>query len=84
MVTVTWRGTDDEYARLQQAVARNCECVSMMLGLSPLSCPAHQMLAEQSALDHCLYVYRTRRTFITREFYALPIAIGRGPKRAAS
>ena len=72
MVTVTWRGTNEEFARLRQAIERNCQCVEGMFGLPPTTCAAHAMLSQQSTLDHLLYVYRTRRQFITRELYALP------------
>jgi hypothetical protein len=72
--TPNWQGTEDELDRLKQAIARNCDCVAGMLGLPPLTCPAHRMLGEQSLLDHLLYVFRTRRVFVTREFYALPVS----------
>jgi hypothetical protein len=77
MPIVTWQGTEQELDRLQEAVARNCECIAGMLGLPPTTCRAHEMLGEQSALDHLLYVYRTRGVFVTREFYALPMPTGR-------
>jgi hypothetical protein len=80
MVEVTWQGTDAEFVRLQEAAARNCDCVSGMLGLSPKTCAVHQVLANQIVLDHLLYVYRTRRMFITREFYAFPMHVNRGVK----
>jgi hypothetical protein len=73
MAAATWQGTDEEFARLERAVARNCECVAGMPGLPPLTCAAHLMLGNQTALDHLLYVYRTRRAFMTREFYASPV-----------
>jgi hypothetical protein len=72
MACVTWQGTNRELARLERVLSRNCECVDAMLGLPPCVCPAHAMLQDQSTLDHLLYVYRMRKVFITREFYALP------------
>jgi hypothetical protein len=72
-VAVIWQGSSVEFDRLQVAVARNCECVVGMLGLPSMACSAHVMLADQNALNHLLYVYRTRRVFITREFYAFPL-----------
>ena len=72
MACVTWQGTNREFARLQRALGRNCECVEAMLGLPPRICPPHTLLQDQSSLDHLLYVYRMRKVFITREFYALP------------
>jgi hypothetical protein len=47
-------------------------CVGSMLGLAPQICSVHHMLKDQSALDRLLFVYRLRRVFITREFYAFP------------
>jgi hypothetical protein len=73
MAAATWQGTDEEFAQLERAVTRNCDCVGGMLGLPPLTCAAHLMLVDQTTLDHLLYVYRTRRGFITREFYAFPV-----------
>jgi hypothetical protein len=81
MAEATWQGTDREFARLQQAVARNCDCVGGMLGLSPRMCTVHLMLDNQSVLDHLLYVYRVRRVFVTREFYAFPKAEKRSAEK---
>jgi hypothetical protein len=83
MAVSTWQGTDQEFARLRQAVARNCDCVAGMIGLPPQTCSVHLMLDDQSALDHLLYVYRTRRVFITREFYAFPMLVRRRPGNGA-
>jgi hypothetical protein len=69
---VTWRGTPRELTRLQHAVAEHCECVPGMFGLPPTRCAGHEMLRNQTLLDHLLYVYRMRRIFIRRELYALP------------
>jgi hypothetical protein len=73
MATPTWQGTEDEYSRLEQTITRNCDCPAGMFGLPPTPCPAHRMLQDQATLDHLLYVYRTRRVFITRELYAFPV-----------
>ena len=73
MAAATWQGTHEELARLERAVAHNCDCASGMLGLPPLTCAAHLMLGDQTTLDHLLYVYRTRRVFMAREFYAFPV-----------
>ena len=73
MPTATWQGTKAELTRLEGAVARNCGCADGMFGLPPPTCAAHRMLADQATLDHLLYVYRTRRVFITRELYAFPV-----------
>ena len=77
MAAATWQGTGNEFARLQQAVARNCDCVDSEPGQVPVTCAAHLMLDDQATLDHLLWVFRTRRVFVSREFYALPI----GPRR---
>lgn len=74
MVIVTWQGTDEEYARLHNAVARNCECDSRTVSQPAETCAAHAMLAEQTILDRLLWVFRTRKVFITREFYAQNMA----------
>lgn len=84
MTISAWQGTDEEFARLQVAVVRNCECVAGMFGMPPTTCEPHRMLDDQTMLDHLLYVYRTRRLFITREFYALPLETGRRKKRSVS
>jgi hypothetical protein len=72
MLAVTWRGTQREFDRLQEAVGEHCECLEGMLGLPPTRCAAHAMLRDQGVLDHLLYVYRMRRLFIRREMYAMP------------
>jgi hypothetical protein len=73
MRAVTWRGTDPEFDRLQEAVAANCDCTPGLLGLPSIICSAHELLADQSALDHLLYVYRNRSVFIVREFPSVPL-----------
>jgi hypothetical protein len=73
MTAVSWRGSETEYGRLEDAVNRNCECVAEMLGLPPIVCPGHLMLEQQSTIDHLLYVYRTRHSFVTREFCVDPL-----------
>jgi hypothetical protein len=75
MSTAIWPGTEDELARLQEAVAAYCDCVPGMLGLAAQTCSSHAMLKEQSALDHLLYVFRVRGLFVKREFYALPVTL---------
>jgi hypothetical protein len=71
MVSVTWRGTQREFARLRQSMDSHCECIDGMFGLPPQMCSVHEMLGSQVQLDHLLYVYRMRRIFIRRELYAL-------------
>jgi hypothetical protein len=71
MAIVTWQGTDAEYARLYDAVVRNCGCVAKQ---SPHMCAAHLMLEDQNVLDRLLWVFRTRGAFIAREFYARPVS----------
>jgi hypothetical protein len=65
-----WQGTDDEFVRLHNAVAQYCDCVPTTIGEPAHTCPSHAMLKEQTALDHLLYVFRTRGAFLKREFYA--------------
>lgn len=71
MAMVTWQGTDAEYARLYDAVVRNCECAAKQ---QLHTCAAHVMLEDQSVLDRLLWVFRTRGTFIAREFYARSVS----------
>ena len=71
MTVVTWHGTRKEFARLQNAVARHCQCASATGPVSPGGCPAHTLLDDQNTLDHLLYVYRMRSMFIRRELYAM-------------
>jgi hypothetical protein len=73
MAAAIWPGTDDEFGRLQAAVAGHCQCVPAMLGVLAQTCPAHAMLKDQSALDHLLYVFRVRGVFVRREFFASPV-----------
>jgi hypothetical protein len=72
MTSATWQGTDRELARLRRAIARNCDCAVAMEDVPPQCCSVHAMLTRQRSLDRLLYVYRTRRVFIAREFYSLP------------
>jgi hypothetical protein len=84
MASVTWQGTEREFARLLEAVDNNCDCVAGMFGLPPKLCAAHALLKQQNTLDHLLYVYRMRKMFITREFYSLPQRTTQVPARRAS
>lgn len=61
-----WHGSDPELWRLREAIQRNCTCSS---GKAPQrTCPAHEMLTNQSTLDRLLYVYRARDGFMSKEF----------------
>ena len=72
MPSISWHGTPRELSRLQQAVAEHCQCLDGVFGLPPSRCSAHDLLSNQSTLDHLLYVYRMRKLFIRRELYAMP------------
>ena len=73
MGTASWHGSQRELVRLEQAVDGHCECIGGLLSFPAGRCSAHQMLTNQSTLDHLLYVYRMRKLFIRRELYALPV-----------
>ena len=62
-----WAGTAAELARLRRAVERNCSRADLAHPCDGTVCPAHGLLARQSALDHLLYAYRARDRFIAEE-----------------
>lgn len=58
MATPVWHGTDDERAKLNSAIAHNCECEASD-GIVPLDCAAHKMLREdQTTLDRLVFARR--------------------------
>ena len=64
----TWQGTERELARLQRAIERHCDCEPLADYGPPHTCQPHNMLSEQTVLDHLLYVFRVRATFLRNEF----------------
>jgi hypothetical protein len=60
MIPNRWRGTDDELRRLQTAVEHNCTCPSLASSSADPTCVSHAVLANESVVDHLLYVYRMR------------------------
>ena len=70
MTVKEWRGTSEELLKLRAAVERNCACASLAPGAQPSMCPAHQMLTSQLVLDHMLYVYRSKDSYLREEFTA--------------
>ena len=68
MTATTWHGKQREFARLQRAVGEHCDCLDGVFATAPRRCSAHDLLTDQSTLDHLLYVYRMRNLFIKREF----------------
>ena len=62
-----WAGTAAELARLRRAVEGHCSRSDRAHPWDEAVCPAHGLLARQSALDHLLYAYRARERFIAEE-----------------
>jgi hypothetical protein len=62
-----WNGTTQELERLRQAVEANCGCARPPEAPGP-ACAAHSLLIRQATLDHLLFVYRTRSSYLVREF----------------
>ena len=71
MAEAVWQGTEQEFLRLRNALARHCNCVGTWDDNQWQTCAPHAMLGSQAALDHLLYVFRVRGLFVRREFYAL-------------
>jgi hypothetical protein len=63
MAAVQWHGTPDEAEALASAARTNCNCTFGGYSGAPLTtCPAHEMMLNQTALDHLLYVRRRLAT----------------------
>jgi hypothetical protein len=64
----TWHGTTRELERLEAIVLVYCSC-ERSGGRDELGmCAPHRLFLQQRVLDRLLFVRRTRRQFITREF----------------
>jgi hypothetical protein len=70
-----WAGTAAELARLRRAVERNCSRSDGAHPWDEAVCPAHGLLARQSALDHLLYAYRARALHRRRAAAHDPLAV---------
>ena len=67
MQHATWHGTALELQRLEAIAQANCNCERSggdEFGL----CAPHRLFGQQQVLDRLLFVRRTRRQFIAREF----------------
>ena len=65
MTVKQWNGTDSELLALRVAVENHCSCEE---GGKGKTCDAHAMLTNQTVLDHMVFVYRSRQSYVEREF----------------
>jgi hypothetical protein len=65
-MAVTFNGTQTEAAELNSAVLHNCDCQRTPFGMGP-KCPSHEMLNDQRALDHLLFIRRLRERLVREE-----------------
>ena len=68
MQQVTWHGTARELQRLEAIVEVHCRCERSGRPEEFGLCAPHQLFRHQRVLDRLLFVRRTRRQFIAREF----------------
>lgn len=61
-----WHGREKDLAKLRKAVERNCTCDADNPTVPP--CPPHQMLSDQSVLDHLAFVGVNRQSYWHGEF----------------
>jgi hypothetical protein len=52
---IVWHGTEDDALDLMNALARNCTCELGPEGERVVTCAAHQVIADQRALDRLLF-----------------------------
>lgn len=67
-MTTVWRGSEADLEALQSAVKRNCTCVP-----AEFTCAAHEMLDDQLAIDHLVFVAKVRRSYLKAEFVLEPV-----------
>jgi hypothetical protein len=68
MQQATWHGTVRELQRLEAIVQGHCSCERSGRPEEFGLCGPHRLFNQQRVLDRLLFVRRTRRQFITREF----------------
>ncbi len=68
MQQATWHGTVREFQRLEAIVQAHCSCERSGRPEEFVLCAPHRLFRQQRVLDRLLFVRRTRRQFITREF----------------
>jgi hypothetical protein len=62
--SVVWHGRTEELVRLIKATTAHCTCAYG----NPRRCGAHQILADQRALDHLAFARTVRRRLVTEEW----------------
>jgi hypothetical protein len=65
-----WPGSVDEFVRLLYCIGAHCTCQEQPRGA--ISCPAHQLLFDQRALDHLVFGRRMRDKLVASEFQLQP------------
>jgi hypothetical protein len=65
MTVKQWHGSEKELLRLRVAVQNHCSCGEAE---QEPTCQAHAMLTDQTVLDHLVFVYRRRQSYIDDEF----------------
>ena len=68
MQYAVWHGTARELQRLETIVQAYCTCERSGRPEEFGLCAPHRLLRQQRVLDRLLFVRRTRRKFISREF----------------
>jgi hypothetical protein len=68
MRDATWHGTARELERLEAIVLAHCNCERSGRREEVGLCAPHRLFRQQRVLDRLLFVRRTRRQFINREF----------------
>jgi hypothetical protein len=68
MQDATWHGTARELQRLEAIVQAHCSCERSGRPAEFGLCAPHRLFRQQRVLDRLLFVRRTRRQFINREF----------------
>lgn len=75
-----WPGSVDEFVRLLDCVGAHCTCQQPEhLARGVHSCPAHQLLFNQRALDHLVFGHRVRSKLIASEFLVEPDSAAADP-----
>lgn len=58
-----WHGTLADFKALIKAVERNCTCVP-----AEFTCPPHEMMGDQTTLDHLAFIAVRRSVYHRSEF----------------
>ena len=82
---LTWHGDIDEFVRLLSCVNVHCTCRGpVQRHPSPAVCASHELLADQSALDHLVFASGMRQRFLDAEWLLTQDDTGRPRPRGTS